>query len=142
MWDSYDLSKLELRTCNFNQDNRGRWYLNVIVQVETKVGEGKSSVGVDLGLKECAVASDGSRIENRFYKKYEKDLAKAQRANKKKRAKAIHTKIKNCRKDTLHKFSSQLVAENAAIFIGNVSSKKLIKTKMAKSVLDKIYSIL
>lgn len=56
--------------------------------------------------------------------------------SKKKRAKAIHAKIKNCRKDTLHKFSSKLVAENAAIFIGNVSSKKLIKTKMAKSVLD------
>lgn len=36
----------------------------------------------------------------------------------------------------LHKFSTKLVAENAAVFVGNVSSEKLVKTKMAKSTLD------
>ena len=36
----------------------------------------------------------------------------------------------------LNKYSNQLVKNNAAIFVGNVSSTKLTKTKMAKSVLD------
>jgi len=135
-WDSYGLSEFELRGGSFSQDSRGRWYLNVAVEVEVKPSTGTASVGIDLGLKECAVASDGQRIEGRFYRKLEPALAVAQRACKKKRVKAIHAKIANQRKDMLHKFSTKLVAENAAVFVGNVSSEKLVKTKMAKSTLD------
>ena len=58
------------------------------------------------------------------------------------RVKAIHAKIKNRRKDALHQFSSALVNTNAAIFVGNVSSRKLAKTKMAKSVLDAGWAML
>ena len=39
-------------------------------------------------------------------------------------------------------YSRKLVNENAAIFVGNVSSKALVKTKMAKSVLDAGWSTL
>ncbi|HLG27950.1 MAG TPA: transposase, partial [Paenisporosarcina sp.] len=49
---------------------------------------------------------------------------------------AIHAKIKNKRLDFHHKLSNKLVAENSAIFVGNVSAKALVKTKMSKSVLD------
>ena len=49
-------------------------------------------------------------------------LGIAQRAGKKARVKAIHTKIGFQRKDMLHKFSNALVRENAAIFVGDVSS--------------------
>ncbi|MGQ7143115.1 RNA-guided endonuclease InsQ/TnpB family protein, partial [Escherichia sp. SS-MK2] len=49
---------------------------------------------------------------------------------------AIHAKIKNRRKDALHKYSTALVNSHAAIFVGDASSKKLVKTKMAKSILD------
>ena len=63
-------------------------------------------------------------------------LAKAQRARKKKRVKAIHPKIKNRRKDAQHKYTRKLAEHNAAIFVGNISSSKLVKTKLAKSVLD------
>ena len=45
-------------------------------------------------------------------------------------------KIKNRRKDELHKYSRNLVENNAAIFVGNVKSKAIAKTKLAKSVLD------
>ena len=66
----------------------------------------------------------------------EQKLGIAQRAGKKDRVRAIHIKIKNQRKDMLHKFSTALVQEYGGIFVGNVSSKKLVKTKMAKSTLD------
>ena len=63
-------------------------------------------------------------------------LGKAQRANKKQRVKAIHAKIKHRRKDRIHKFTTALVNSHAAIIVGDVSSEKLARTRMAKSVLD------
>lgn len=142
VWDSYGLSGYEFLSASFNEDSRGRWYFNVAVRVEAKKSGGKAAVGIDLGLKEAAVCSDGNRIEGRFYRKLEQKLGVAQRAGKKDRVRAIHAKIKNQRKDMLHKFSTALVANNAAIFVGNVSSAKLVKTKMAKSTLDAGWSAL
>jgi len=136
LWDSYGLADYELRAGSFSQDSRGRWYLNVVVQVQTRASAGTSSVGIDLGLRHAAVASTGERIEGRFYRKLEAWLGMAQRAHKKQRVKTIHAKIGNQRKDMLHKFSTQLVKNNAAIFVGDVASAKLVKTKMAKSTLD------
>lgn len=136
LWDSYGLGKYELRAGSFSEDSRGRWYFNVAVEVQSKLSTGTSSVGIDLGLKECATTSAGDKLEGRWYRSNEQALAKAQRARKKKRVKAIHAKIKNQRKDALHKFSTALVQNNAAIFVGDVSSQKLVKTKMAKSTLD------
>ncbi|MGI9297498.1 MAG: RNA-guided endonuclease InsQ/TnpB family protein, partial [Gammaproteobacteria bacterium] len=78
----------------------------------------------------------------RFYRDLEADLAGAQRANKKGRAKTIHAKIANRRKDFLHKTSTRLVNDHAAIFVGNVSSSGLAKTNKAKSVLDAGWSTL
>ena len=142
LWDSYGLSKYELRAGSFSQDTRGRWYLNVAVEVEAKPSTGTASVGIDLGLKECATTSTGDKLEGRWYRANEKALGVAQRARKKQRVKAIHAKTKNQRKDALHKFSTALVQKNAAIFVGDVASAKLVKTKMAKSTLDAGWSML
>lgn len=145
LWDSYGLNHYELRAGALCEDSRGRWYLNVQVKVPELVGPrlpATSSVGIDLGLKTCATASDGHKIEGRFYRALEARRGIAQRARKKRRVKAIHAKIANQRKDLLHKFSTQLVANNAAIFVGDVASAKLVKTKMAKSTLDAGWSML
>ena len=142
LWDSYGLSKFDLRAGSFSQDARGRWYCNVTVWAETKPSAGTAAVGIDLGLKACATTSVGDKLEGRWYRANEKALATAQRAGKKQRARAIHAKIKNQRKDALHKFSTALVRNNAAIFVGDVASAKLVKTKMAKSTLDAGWSML
>lgn len=63
-------------------------------------------------------------------------LAMAQRANKKKRVRALHAKVTNARKDYLHKHSARLVRQYDYIVVGNVSACKLAKTNLAKSVLD------
>lgn len=136
LWDSYGLADYELRAGSFSQDSRGRWYLNVVVKVQPQPTAGTVSVGIDLGLKEAAVASTGERIEGRFYRKLEAKLGIAQRAHQKNRVRAIHAKIANQRKDLLHQFSTRMVKTNAAIFVGDVASSKLVKTKMAKSALD------
>lgn len=142
LWDSYGLSKFTFKTGSFSQDSRGRWYFNVCVDSKSEKSPGKSSVGIDLGLKDFATISDGSKVSaEKIYRNYENKLAKAQRANKKRLVKSIHAKIKNKRNDSLHKLSTKLVKNNAAIFVGNVNAKALAKTKMAKSVLDASWSI-
>jgi len=137
VWDSYGLSKYDFRSGSFSQDARGRWYLSIVVKVQQEKSKGTGQIGIDLGLKTTAVCSDGTTLERKqYYRNMESKLAMAQRANKKKQVKNIHAKIKNRRADTNHKFSTKLVKENSLIVVGNVSSSKLAKTKMAKSVLD------
>jgi IS605 OrfB family transposase len=138
VWLSRELPKgARIGAGSFNQDAKGNWYINCPVEVAGVKSAGTASVGIDLGLKSFAVMSDGETIEaQRFYRDLEPALAVAQRANNKRRAKAIYAKIKNRRKDHLHKLSTRLVRENWAIFVGNVNASGLAKTKMAKSVLD------
>ncbi len=140
LWDSYGLSqyKDQFKAGSFNEDARGRWYFNVVVDVPaaTMKGQGTKAAGIDLGCKETATDSNGDGIHGRHYRALGNKLAKAQRANKKKEVKNIHAKIKNRRKDEQHKYTKKLIEENALIVVGNVSSSKLVKTTMAKSVLD------
>ena len=142
LWDSYGLSKYELRAGSFSEDSRGRWYVNVAVRVKAeekpkRVPDASTSVGIDLGLKTMAAYSDGTAFEMpKWYRQSERALGIAQRANKKRRVKAIHARIGNQRKDAIHKETSALVRNHAAIFVGNVNAKALAKTGMAKSVLD------
>lgn len=136
VWDSHDLSQYELGSGSFSEDARGRWYLNITVKIKSKTESGARVTGIDLGCKTSATASDGSVVDGRRYRALEQKLALAQRAKNKKRVKAIHAKIKNQRKDGLHKFSTALVKQSGAIFVGNVSSKAMSKTRLAKSSLD------
>jgi IS605 OrfB family transposase len=136
VWDSFDLSQYKFRSASFNEDARGHWYFNVVVTVNIERSIGTQSTGIDLGCKDTATDSNGDSVQGREYRRLETKLGIAQRAKNKDRSKAIHAKIRNRRQDALHKYSRKLVNENAAIFVGNVSSSKLVKTKMAKSVLD------
>ena len=139
-WRSRPLEGV-IKTGSFSQDARGRWYVNF--QCEVAAAEPVSAEraeragGIDLGLKYLATLSTGEKVgAPRFFRSLEPRLAVAQRAGKKKRARALHARIKNSRKDFLHKLSTRLVMEFGMIFVGNVSSSKLAKTCMAKSVLD------
>jgi putative transposase len=153
LWDSYGLGSFELRAGNFSEDSRGRWYLNVCVprarpdernkpSVGSILDRSVPSVGIDLGLSTFAAFSDETPpIEaERFYRDMEPLLARAQRARHRHRARAIHAKIANRRKDFLHKLSTRLVKANDALFVGNVNASALAKTRQAKSVFDSGWS--
>ncbi|ATR77942.1 RNA-guided endonuclease InsQ/TnpB family protein [Moraxella osloensis] len=138
LWDSYNLSLYQINTCELVQDSRNRWYACITVKDYPKKSCGGGSVGIDLGLKDSATASNGDKLQIKQTLKYAKDLAIAQRAKNKKRVKAIHAKIKNTRNDLIHKFTSQLVKDNALIVIGDVKTTQFNskKGKLAKSVYD------
>ncbi|QHG09510.1 IS200/IS605 family element transposase accessory protein TnpB [Moraxella osloensis] len=138
LWDSYNLSLYQINTLEVVQDSRNRWYACITVKDYPKQSCGTGSVGIDLGLKDSATASNGDKLQIKQTLKYAKDLAIAQRAKNKQRVKAIHAKIKNTRQDLIHKFTTQLVKDNALIVVGDVRTTQFNskKGKLAKSVYD------
>jgi IS605 OrfB family transposase len=122
----------------FAQDSIGDWWLCVPVERQASQSVApKDAVGIDLGLKDIAATSDGEKLQAaRFYRNIEQKIARAQRRGHKRQAKRLHRTAARRRKDALHKFSRKIVNEYQTIKIGDVSSLKLVKTRMAKSVLD------
>jgi putative transposase len=128
----------------FAQDAVGDWWLCVPVERESSHSVApKEAVGIDLGLKDIAATSDGDKLQaGHFYRNIEQRIASAQRRGHKRQAKRLHRTAARRRKDALHKFSRKIVTEYQIIKIGDVSSLKLTKTRMAKSVLDAGWGIL
>jgi hypothetical protein len=138
VFDREVLADHHFRDGCFAQDALGDWYLCVPVQVrvEPSVAPGEA-VGIDLGLKSIATTSDGDTLEaGRWTHSHAEKLARAQRHGHKRQAKRIHRNAARCRSDALHKFSRKIVDQYQNIVIGDVSSLKLVQTRMAKSVLD------
>lgn len=134
-----------IRVGSFNQDAKGRWYINCPVEfpAEAFPHAGDTTVGIDLGLSSLATLSTGEKIEApRHYRRLEDQLAMAQRARKPRLARSISARIANARKDHLHKASARIALSHGIICVGDVSSSKLARTKMAKSVLDASWSTL
>lgn len=122
---------------SFNADARGRWYINLPVEVLEATSASITHVGIDLGLKDFATLSTGEKIAAPcFYRASEARLATAQRARKTKRVRAIHAKAATRRRDWLHQQSARIVKDHGLIIIGNVNASKFAQTTMAKSVLD------
>ena len=139
-WKSREIDG-QFKAGSFCQDARGRWYVTFQCEVEDNLPSGNGEIGIDLGLKTLATCSNGDEIPAlKHYRKYEKALGIAQRANNKRRVKAIHAKIANARKNHLHEQSTKIARENRLIVVGNVNAAGLAKTRMAKSVLDASWS--
>ena len=136
VWDSYGLSRYAFRAGCFCEDARGRWYFCAAVEVPVVTSMGQGAVGIDLGLEATATCSDGQALDGRVGARYAAKLARAQRARRKREVRALHAKIRNVRTDELHKFSTKLVRQYGEIYVGDVSSAKLVKTNMARSTLD------
>jgi putative transposase len=128
----------KIKSGSFFQDSQGRWYVCFVCEVG-KIEKEKpvNETGIDLGLKTIATLSNGLKLDRaNITSKYAEKLSIAQRAGKKRHVSKIHAKIKNTRKDFNHKQTTILVNSYGKIFVGDVSSSKLKKTRMAKSVSD------
>jgi putative transposase len=128
----------------FAQDAVGDWWLCLPVgrSAESAVAP-KEAVGIDLGIKDAAVTSDGERLEAlRFYRDAQGKLGMLQRRGHLRQAKRLHRRIRRRRLDACHQFSRRIVNTYQTIIVGDVSSLKLAKTRMAKSVLDSGWGLL
>jgi putative transposase len=128
----------------FAQDAVGDWWLCLPVEVngEQTVAP-KECVGIDLGLKDTAVTSDGERLEaGRFYRDAQLRLGELQRRGHRRQAKRLHRTIRRRRQEACHRFSHHIINTYQNIVVGDVSSLKLAKTRLAKSVLDNSWGML
>jgi len=143
VWDSYGLGAHGFRAGAFVEDACGHWYFCVQVVIECGPGHAGVAVGVDLGLKDVAVTSDGDRLEHcRWYRRTQAAVGRAARARKKSRVRALHAKVKNQRRDALHKWARRTVDRCAEIVVGDVRPSAIGKTKLAKSVYDSGWTML
>ena len=123
------------------------WYVTFSCEVEQQVTSPYTddAVGIDLGLLHFATLSTGDTIENpRYYRKAEKKLEKAQQALARKkrgshrRKKAVqrvakcHRKVRNQRKDFLHKQSRQLINTYETIVFEDIKPGNLSKAPKPK----------
>lgn len=134
-----------IRGGTFSQDGLGRWYINFPIEVTPDKHPDNTGrvIGIDLGLSTLATLSTGEKYEApQFQRRLEKKRGAAQRANKRRLARKLAIKSANQRRDYLHKISFALTAKHRTIVVGNVSSAKLARTKMAKSVYDAGWSTL
>jgi putative transposase len=128
----------------FAQDAVGDWWLCLPVEqsAEPTVAP-QEAVGIDLGIKDAAVTSHGERLEAlRFYRDAQRKLAALQRRGNARQAKRLHRRIRRRRLEACHRFSRRMVNTYQTIIVGDVSSLKLAKTRMAKSVLDSGWGLL
>lgn len=141
----------EPTTINVSRDSAGRYFVSCLCEFYPKaLPITPRMVGIDLGLKDLFVTSDGQRTRNpRHMAKYAARLAQAQRRLSRKklgsrnRAKArmrvarIHAKLSDCRMDQLHKWSRKIVNENQVICVESLKVKNMLHNRsLAKSISD------
>lgn len=111
---------------------------------------GNPSVGIDLGVKDLATLSDGTKIPNpRHIKRYEKKIKHLQRelcrktkgSNRYNEAKEklarAQMDLANCRKDYLHKTTTMITKSYGYIAIENLSVKNMVKNhSLARAISD------
>ena len=138
-----------IKNCTISKTPSNKYYISMLVDTENKVlPKVDKKIGVDVGLKEFAICSDGYRVANpKHLRKLEKRLSKLQKdlsrkqkgSNNRNKARLkvakLHDKITNQRKDFLHKLSTKLIRENQSIAIENLKVKNMMKNhKLAKAI--------
>lgn len=143
--------KGEIGKMTISKTATGKYFVSIFTEQEKiELSKTNKQVGIDLGLKNFVITSDNKKFKNnRYTKKYAKQLKKAQQhlARKQKSSNGfekqklkvakIHEKIASCRLDTLHKVSFQLVKENDLIVVEDLNVKGMIKNhKISKHIAD------
>lgn len=133
----------------------GKYFVSILVETEVQPLEKTgSSVGVDVGLKDFAILSDGTIYSNpKFFRRLEEKLAKEQRIlsrrkigssnwNKQRiKVARIYEKITNAWNDYLHKISTEIIKNHDIIGIEDLSVSNMLKNhRLAKAISEVSWS--
>jgi putative transposase len=151
-WRDVDVKALDPAMVVVSREPDGRWYVTFTIDTDppAPLEEVGHAVGVDLGIKDFAVTSDGERISNpRHLERKARNLARYQRrmarcrkgsANRAKAGEKVaraHSKIRNARRDFLHRASTRLVRGNDVIVIEDLNVAGMIRNRhLARAISD------
>lgn len=138
-----------IKSCTISKTPSNKYFISILVDTENKIlPKVDKKIGVDVGLKEFAICSDGYRVANpKYLRKLEKRLSKLQKdlsrkrkgSNNRNKARLkvakLHEKITNQHKDFLQKLSTKLIRENQSIAIEDLRVKNMLKNdKLSKAI--------
>ena len=140
-----------VKTVTISQAPSGKYYASILVDDGVDSPQASSNgkcIGLDVGISDICVTSDGSKYNNpHWFKKHQKNLKRKQqklarkqkgsnnRYKARKLAAKVYEKVSNCRLDFLHKLSRRIVDENQVIAVENLAVKNMVKnSKLAQRV--------
>ena len=148
-----------IKTCTISKTTTDKYFISVLVEDNSpipKKEKGTNYLGIDLGIKDFAIFSDGTKIENpkilKFYlnriSRFQQILsAKIKRSNNynkiKRKIALLHEKVSNKRDDFLHKLSSRIINNNHVICIEDLDIKDLLEKSnnvMSRNISDVSWS--
>ena len=151
-WPDVDLTVLNPAIVIVSREPDSRWYVTFTLDTAKPepLPETGHAVGVDLGVKDFAVTSDGEKIANpRHLDRKARNLARYQRrlahrrkgsANRAKAAAKVaraHRKVRSARRDFLHRASTRLVRENDIIVIEDLNVSGMVRNRrLARAISD------
>ncbi|MEG4987759.1 transposase [Microcoleus sp. BR0-C5] len=153
-----ELPDAKFTSVTISRNADGRYYASILFnQEDTPVVAIREAIGVDLGLKNFAITSEGSKYDlpkkqlaklERNRKRKQKKLARKtdKTSNKRRKAKLlvakVSSKIARVREDFLHKLSRKIAYENQVICVEDLAVKNLVKNpNLAKAISDQGWGI-
>ena len=151
-WPEVDLTALNPAMVIVSREPDGRWYVTFTIDTSAQepLPETGHAVGVDLGVKDFAVTSDGEKIANprhldrkaRNLARYQRRLARrrkgsANRAKARAKVARAHRKVRDARRDFLHRASTRLVRSAGMIVIEDLNVSGMVRNRrLARAIAD------
>lgn len=147
-------TKGTIKSATISVTPTGKYFVSILCDTKEELPtkdpiKESTTIGVDLGIKDFAITSEGEVFENpKFLRKAQSKLKYVQRKyskykgkrTKKKLAK-LHENVVNKRKDFLHKVSTKLIRENQTICLETLAVKNMVKNhNLAQAIQDASWS--
>ena len=154
-----------IKSATISRHSSGKYYISLLCKEEIiELPKTNSTIGIDLGIMDFAILSDGQKIDNnKFTSKMEKKLKREQRKlsrrallaknkgtnlfeaknyqKKKRKVARLHEKVMNQRTDFLNKLSTEMIKNHDIICIEDLNTKGMLRNhKLAKSISDVSWS--
>ena len=154
-----------IKSATISRHSSGKYYISLLCKEEiSELPKTNSAIGIDLGITDFAILSDGQKIDNnRFTSKMEKKLKREQRKlskrallaknkgiplseaknyqKQKRKVARLHEKVMNQRTDFLNMLSTEIIKNHDIICIENLNVKGMLRNhKLARSISDVSWS--
>ncbi|CAI3493590.1 IS200/IS605 family element transposase accessory protein TnpB [Enterococcus cecorum] len=150
-----------IKSATISRHASGKYYISLLCKEEiSELPKTNSAIGIDLGITDFAILSDGQKIDNhKFTSKMEKKLKREQRKlsrrallaknkgiplseaknyqKQKRKVARLHEKVMNQRTDFLNKLSTEIIKNHDIICIEDLNVKGMLRNhKLARSISD------